>query len=152
MIDYRCSSCGACQVKLWRPPHLENPLTCRSCSESSEGAPHYGGVRCDVGWMIGNLLPAVLTPGFDNFFNVEGTSRHAKGWWRYLPESHEHRRRTKPVIGCTTPAQARRLAESAFKDGPAPDVTALAHALLLALDDIAARESMDESKPGDVIG
>lgn len=39
-----------------------------------------------------------------------------------------------------TPEQARRLAESALKDGPAPDRAALAQALLEALDDIAAHE------------
>lgn len=39
-----------------------------------------------------------------------------------------------------TPKQARRLAESEFEDGPAPDRTALTQALLEALGDIAAHE------------
>jgi len=92
---YKCSCCGASNVKLWRdsgPLASEVELLCARCASiksgdsisniTSEGL-HMG--DRGITDQIGDYLPAVLTKDGKSFYQYTTVTFIAIKWWKGLP-------------------------------------------------------------------
>lgn len=82
-IEYRCTDCGATGVRLWRVYMgfaFGNPLTCRTCSEKSQGRELKDGSD-----KIGYLVPAVPTEDGSTFWGYTSVPEGGVKWWYNLP-------------------------------------------------------------------
>jgi hypothetical protein len=89
---YRCATCGARGVKLWRPLSVflfSVTLTCCDCSGKEEKVDvtsiDVDGRLGDDGDQIGGLGPAVPTPEGDTFWGYTSVPNAGVRWWRCLP-------------------------------------------------------------------
>lgn len=93
--NYRCSSCGAEQCKLWRHYMVTASavdLLCASCAlrdQKVEGMPNADGKRIDsldeVTCRIGDLIPAIPCEDRDTFWGYSMLPSNGLRWWRSLP-------------------------------------------------------------------
>lgn len=89
--DYRCKSCGAFGVRLWRDSHVmldQVDLFCAVCAEANQAFKikeykERGMGNDPMDCAIGNLLPARPTPEGDNLW---GHSSGDTAWWYKLPQ------------------------------------------------------------------
>jgi len=92
---YKCQSCGAHGVKLWReyqtsPNHTK--LLCGACAledQKKSGPIDDTGLRlCEDGWstdQIGWLVPAVPDEEGHGFWGYTSVPQAGVEWWRGLP-------------------------------------------------------------------
>lgn len=94
MIEYKCSSCGAAGVKLWRQymtfaDHVELLCGPRALRETGEPGPidggGYQGTKYGRTDQIGGLVPAVPVDGESTFWGYTSVPQHWVDWWRALP-------------------------------------------------------------------
>lgn len=68
MENYKCSSCGKENVKLWRPKNTNSPLLCKQCLEKAE-----------------RYVPAIMDENGD-FWPGESIPSKVYRNWNKLPE------------------------------------------------------------------
>lgn len=85
---YRCTTCGAHGVKLWRLYATlanQTDLLCRDCAGKAEGrdvSENYERSDSDqIGWRV----PAVPTEEGDAYWGYAGVPDAGVQWWRRLP-------------------------------------------------------------------
>jgi hypothetical protein len=100
--DYRCGSCSAEGVKLWRNPHgaafnkireqlgRDVTLLCRSCVEAwrADEIAEYAKLGLSAGDQLGGCVPAVPAPGA-TFWGYTSVPGEAVRWWKSLPDRWE---------------------------------------------------------------
>lgn len=83
---YRCATCGAHRVKLWRPYQGPGPLLCVACAEQNQ-LKRLGWERNRFGlhsW-IGWYMPAVPLEDGLSFYAPNSIPADGSMWWNALP-------------------------------------------------------------------